>query len=172
MSKALVGIVMGSDSDLPVMKAAADILKQFGIGSEVVISSAHRVPDKTAQYAKTAEERGLEVIIAGAGMAAHLPGVIAAFTSLPVIGVPIQSGALAGTDALYAIVQMPPGIPVAAMAINGAKNAGIYAAQILSVKYPELREKLKAYKQQLADEVNAKAAKLENLGIDGYLAKK
>ena len=172
MSKALVGIVMGSDSDLPVMKAAVDILKQFGIGVEVVISSAHRVPDKTAQYAGTAEERGLEVIIAGAGMAAHLPGIIAAFTSLPVIGVPIQSGALAGTDALYAIVQMPPGIPVATMAINGAKNAGIYAAQILSVKYPELRDKLKAYKQQLADEVNAKAAKLEGLGIEDYLAGK
>lgn len=172
MSKPLVGIVMGSDSDLPVMKAAADILQQFGVSTEVIISSAHRVPDKTAQYAKTAEERGLEVIIAGAGMAAHLPGVIAAFTSLPVIGVPLQAGALAGTDALYAIVQMPPGIPVATMAVNGAKNAGIYAAQILSVKYPELREKLKAYKQQLADEVNAKAAKLESLGIEGYLAKK
>ena len=172
MSKALVGIVMGSDSDLSVMKAASDILKQFDIGVEVVISSAHRVPEKTAQYAKTAEERGLEVIIAGAGMAAHLPGVIAAFTSLPVIGVPIQSGALAGTDALYAIVQMPPGIPVATMAVNGAKNAGIFAAQILSVKYPEIREKLNAYKQQLADEVTAKAAKLDDLGIEGYLADK
>ncbi|MDT3699310.1 MAG: 5-(carboxyamino)imidazole ribonucleotide mutase [Thermincola sp.] len=172
MPNAQVGIVMGSDSDLPVMKAAADILKQFGIGVEVVISSAHRVPDKTAQYAKTAEERGLEVIIAAAGMAAHLPGVIAAFTTLPVIGVPIQSGALAGTDALYAIVQMPPGIPVATMAINGAKNAGICAAQILSVKYPELRDKLKAYKQQLADEVTAKAEKLEAQGFEGYLAGK
>lgn len=172
MANPLVGIVMGSDSDLPVMKGAVDILKHFGIECEVVISSAHRVPDKTAQYARTAGERGLEVIIAAAGMAAHLPGVIAAFTTLPVIGVPVQSGALAGTDALYAIVQMPPGIPVATMAINGAKNAGIYAAQILSVKYPEIREKLKAYKQQLADEVNAKADKLERLGIDGYLSGK
>lgn len=172
MTKPLVGIVMGSDSDLPVMKGAADVLKQFGIESEVVISSAHRVPDKTAQYAKTAEERGLEVIIAAAGMAAHLPGVIAAFTTLPVIGVPIQSGALAGTDALYAIVQMPPGIPVATMAINGAKNAGIFAAQILSVKYPEIRERLKMYKQQLADEVNTKADKLNRLGIEGYLSEK
>jgi 5-(carboxyamino)imidazole ribonucleotide mutase len=172
MTKPLVGIVMGSDSDLPVMKSAAEILKQFGIEHEVVISSAHRVPDKTAQYAKTAGERGLEVIIAAAGMAAHLPGVIAAFTPLPVIGVPVQSGALAGTDALYAIVQMPPGIPVATMAINGAKNAGIYAAQILSVKYPEIREKLKAYKQQLADEVTAKADKLNRLGIEGYLSEK
>lgn len=171
MGKPLVGIIMGSDSDLVVMKGAVDILQQFGIDSEVVISSAHRVPDKTAQYARSAEERGLEVIIAGAGMAAHLPGVIAAFTTLPVIGVPIQSGAMAGTDALYAIVQMPPGIPVATMAINGAKNAGIFAAQILSVKYPEIREKLKAYKNQLADEVNAKAEKLQSLGIDGYLQK-
>jgi 5-(carboxyamino)imidazole ribonucleotide mutase len=172
MSKALVGIVMGSDSDLSVMKATADILKQFGVESEVVISSAHRLPEKTAQYAKTAEERGLEVIVAGAGMAAHLAGVIASLTTLPVIGVPIQSGALAGTDALYAIVQMPPGIPVATMAVNGAKNAGIFAAEILGVKYPELREKLRTYKQQLADEVSAKAAKLESLGIEGYLAGK
>ena len=172
MTKPLVGIVMGSDSDLPVMKGAADLLKQFGIECEVIISSAHRVPDKTADYAKTAEERGLEVIIAAAGMAAHLPGVIAAFTPLPVIGVPIQSGALSGKDALYAIVQMPPGIPVATMAVNGAKNAGIYAAQILSVKYPDIRERLKAYKQQLADEVNAKADKLERLGIDVYLNEK
>lgn len=172
MTQPLVGVVMGSDSDLSVMKGAVDILKKFGIGCEVIISSAHRVPDKTAQYAKTAEERGLEVIIAGAGMAAHLPGVIAAFTTLPVIGVPIQSGALAGTDALYAIVQMPPGIPVAAMAVNGAKNAGIFAAQIISKKYPEIRDKIKSYRQQLADEVNAKDDKLQQLGIDGYLNSK
>lgn len=169
MTKPLVGIVMGSDSDLQIMKGASDILKQFGIEHEIIISSAHRVPDRTAQYAKTAEERGLEVIIAAAGMAAHLPGVIAAFTTLPVIGVPIQSGPLAGTDALYAIVQMPPGIPVATMAINGAKNAGIFAAQVLSTKYPEIREKLDDYKQQLADEVTAKADKLAKLGIEGYL---
>lgn len=172
MTKPLVGIVMGSDSDLQIMKGTSDILKQFGIEHEIVISSAHRVPDRTAQYAKTAEERGLEVIIAAAGMAAHLPGVVAAFTTLPVIGVPIQSGALAGTDALYAIVQMPPGIPVATMAINGAKNAGIFAAQVLSSKHPEIREKLKAYKEQLANEVIAKAEKLAEVGIDGYLAEK
>lgn len=169
MTKPLVGIVMGSDSDLQIMKGASDILKQFGIEHEIIISSAHRVPDRTAQYAKSAEERGLEVIIAAAGMAAHLPGVVAAFTSLPVIGVPIQSGPLAGTDALYAIVQMPPGIPVATMAINGAKNAGIFAAQILSTKYPEIREKLKAYKEQLASEVTAKADRLAELGIEDYL---
>lgn len=172
MNKPIVGIVMGSDSDLPVMKGAADILNQFGIESEVVILSAHRSPEKTAEYAKSAEQRGLETIIAAAGLAAHLPGVIAALTTLPVIGVPIKSGALAGIDALYAIVQMPPGIPVATMAINGAKNAGIFAAQILSVKYPEIGQKLKHYKQQLADEVNAKAEKLERLGIEGYLAEK
>lgn len=172
MSKPLVGIIMGSDSDLPVMKGTVDILKKFGIECEAVISSAHRAPEKTDNYAKTAESRGLEVIIAAAGMSAHLPGVVAASTTLPVIGVPIESGALSGTDALYAIVQMPPGIPVATMAINGAKNAGIFAAQILSVKYPEIREKLKAYKQQLADEVNAKADKLARLGIDGYLSEK
>ncbi len=172
MAKPLVGIVMGSDSDLPVMKGAVEILKQFDIECEVIISSAHRVPERTAQYAKDAAGRGLEVIIAAAGMAAHLPGVIAAFTTLPVIGVPIESGALAGTDALYAIVQMPPGIPVATMAVNGAKNAGIFAAQVLSVKYPEIREKLDAYKQQLADEVIAKAEKLAQLGIEGYLSAK
>jgi 5-(carboxyamino)imidazole ribonucleotide mutase len=172
LAEKLVGIVMGSDSDLSVMKGAADMLDKFGIGYEVIISSAHRVPDRTAQYAKTAGERGLEVIIAAAGMAAHLPGVMAAFTTLPVIGVPIQSGALAGTDALYAIVQMPPGIPVATMAINGAKNAAIFAAQILSGKHPELQDKLKAYKQELADEVIGKAEKLDKLGINGYLKEK
>jgi len=172
MGKPLVGIVMGSDSDLKVMKGARDVLKEFGIESEVVVSSAHRVPEKTAQYAKTAEERGLEVIIAGAGMAAHLPGVIAAFTALPVIGVPIQSGPLAGQDALYAIVQMPPGIPVATMAINGAKNAGILAAQIIAAKDPALRERIKEYKAKLEEEVTAKAEKLQRLGVDGYLAEK
>lgn len=166
-----VGIVMGSDSDLPIMKEAAKVLEQFGIGYETIISSAHRVPDKTAEYALTAETRGIEVIIAAAGLAAHLPGVIAAVTPLPVIGVPIKSGALAGVDALYAIVQMPSGIPVATVAIDGAKNAGILAAQILSTKYPEIREKLKAFKDKMAEEVTAKAEKLSRLGIDGYLNK-
>lgn len=171
MSQVLVGIVMGSDSDLPIMKEAAKVLDQFGIGYETIISSAHRVPDKTAEYALSAETRGVEVIIAAAGMAAHLPGVIAAVTPLPVIGVPIKSGALAGVDALYAIVQMPSGIPVATVAIDGAKNAGILAAQILGTKYPEIREKLKDFKKKMADEVTAKAEKLSRLGIDGYLSK-
>ncbi|MBU7008519.1 5-(carboxyamino)imidazole ribonucleotide mutase [Phosphitispora fastidiosa] len=169
MVKPLVGIVMGSDSDLKIMKEAAKILAELGITSEVVISSAHRVPEQTAQYARTAEERGLEAVIAGAGMAAHLPGVIAAMTPLPVIGIPIQSGALSGVDALYAIVQMPPGIPVATVAVNGAKNAGILAAQILSVKYPEIRENIREYKVRMEKEVEAKAAKLAELGIEGYL---
>lgn len=169
MAKPLVGIVMGSDSDLKIMEGAYKVLKELGIESEAIISSAHRVPEKTAHYARTAEERGIEVIIAGAGMAAHLPGVIAALTPLPVIGVPIQSGALGGYDALYAIVQMPPGIPVATMAVNGAKNAGIFAAQIISTKYPEIREKVKEYRIKLENEVEAKAAKLAELGIDGYL---
>lgn len=169
MDKVLVGIVMGSDSDLKIMQGAQRVLEELGIRSEVIISSAHRVPEKTAEYAGTAEKRGLEVIIAGAGMAAHLPGVIAAMTPLPVIGVPIQSGPLAGQDALYAIVQMPPGIPVATMAINGAKNAGIFAAQILSTKYPEIRERIKAYKKEMARQVEEKAEKLNKLGVEGYL---
>lgn len=169
MAEIKVGIVMGSDSDLKIMKDAADVLEHFGIGYEVIIASAHRVPDRTAQYAASAQERGLEVIIAGAGAAAHLPGVIAAYTTLPVIGVPIKGSALAGMDALYSIVQMPKGVPVATMAINGARNAGIFAAQILAVKYPELQEKLKDYKKKMAEEVMAKAEKLKQLGIDAYL---
>lgn len=164
-----VGIVMGSDSDLPVMKEAAEILDKFGIGHEVVIASAHRAPAKTAAYAEGAAERGLAVIIAGAGGAAHLAGVIAALTPLPVIGVPIKTSALGGLDSLYSIVQMPGGIPVATMAINGAKNAGILAVQILAVANPELRRRVQQYKENLAAEVEGKAAKLAELGIDKYL---
>lgn len=171
MTKPIVGIVIGSDSDLKVMQDASKVLTELGIESETIISSAHRVPEKTAQYARSAEERGIEVIIAGAGMAAHLPGVIASLTTLPVIGVPIQSGAMAGADALYAIVQMPPGIPVASMAINGAKNAGIFAAQILSTKYPEFRDRVKQYRLKLEQDVEAKSAKLAELGVEGYLNK-
>jgi len=153
MVKPLVGIVMGSDSDLKIMKEAAKILAELGIASEVIISSAHRVPEQTAQYARTAEERGLEAIIAGAGMAAHLPGVIAAMTPLPVIGVPIQSGALSGVDALYAIVQMPPGIPVATVAINGALNAAILALQMIATGDASAQEKLAAYKVSLKNKI-------------------
>ncbi len=171
MTRPLVGIVMGSDSDLPVMKEAARVLEELGIASETVISSAHRAPDQTAEYARCAARRGLAVIIAGAGGAAHLPGIIAAYTSLPVIGVPIQSGAINGVDALYAIVQMPSGVPVAAVAINGAKNAGILAAQIIGAADPDVRAYIDAYKKKLAGQVSEKNALLAELGIDGYLSR-
>jgi 5-(carboxyamino)imidazole ribonucleotide mutase len=146
VEKPLVGILMGSDSDLPVMGKAAEVLKEMGIPFEMDISSAHRLPDKTANYAKTARRRGLEVLIAGAGMAAHLAGVVASRTTLPVIGVPLKSGALDGVDALYSTVQMPPGIPVATVGVDGAKNAGYLACEILSIKYPALAKKLEAFR--------------------------
>lgn len=171
MTIPFVGIVMGSDSDLPVMQEAARILGELGIPSEVVISSAHRAPDKTADYARSAVERGLAVIIAGAGGAAHLPGVIAAYTPLPVIGVPISSGSLNGVDALYAMVQMPSGVPVATVAINGAKNAGILAAQIIGSNDPAIRAAVAAYKDKLARQVSEKDALLAQLGINGYLTR-
>ncbi len=167
----LVGIVMGSDSDLPVMKDAAKILDEFGIGWEMIISSAHRAPEKTAAYAREAAGRGLRAIIAGAGGAAHLAGVIAGHTPLPVIGVPIASGALNGVDALYATVQMPPGIPVATVAVNGAKNAGILAAQIIGSADPSIMEKIIAYKDKMARQVEQKSEKLQQLGFEGYLEK-
>lgn len=169
MSQPLVGIVIGSDSDLPIMKQATDMLDRFGLSYEIIISSAHRAPDKTTEYARTAVERGLAVIIAAAGVAAHLPGVIAACTPLPVIGVPIKSGALSGVDALYSIVQMPAGIPVATMAINGAKNAAILAAQIIGATDPAVREKVVRYKEELARAVEDKARRLQELGVNGYL---
>lgn len=171
MARPIVGIVMGSDSDLPVMQEAARILDELGISSEVVISSAHRAPDKTAAYARSAVERGLAVIIAGAGGAAHLPGVIAAYTVLPVIGVPIESGSLKGVDALYAMVQMPAGVPVATMAINGSRNAGILAAQIIGVSDPAVRAGIAAYKDKLAKQVGEKDEQLSEVGIGGYLAR-
>jgi len=166
VTKPLVGIVMGSDSDLSIMQEAAKILKSFEVGYELVVASAHRTPYRALGYAEKAEENGLEVIIAGAGAAAHLPGVLAAVTPLPIIGVPINATPLQGLDSLYAIVQMPSGIPVATVAVNGAKNAGLLAVQILAVKYPELREKFKEYKQKLALEVEAKAEKVKNAVID------
>lgn len=168
----LVGIVMGSDSDLPTMKSAAEVLEKFGINYEMTIISAHRSPKRAIEYASTAMERGLEVIIAGAGGAAHLPGVLAAMTPLPVIGVPIKTNTLDGVDSLYSIVQMPSGIPVATVGINGAKNAGILAAQILSVVDAGLRQKIIEYKRHLAKEVNDKAVLLEELGYKEYLAQK
>ncbi|MTV49069.1 5-(carboxyamino)imidazole ribonucleotide mutase [Heliobacillus mobilis] len=159
-NKPLVGIVMGSDSDLKVMKEAVEALEEFGVKAEILVASAHRTPERAARYAETAEARGLEVLIAGAGLAAHLPGVLAAFTLLPVIGVPLQSGALQGWDSLLAIAQMPPGVPVATVAVNGAKNAGLLAVQMLGGKYPELREAFKGYKQKMARQVEEKDAKL------------
>lgn len=161
--KPLVGILMGSDSDLPVMEEAVKVLKGFGIPYEVIVSSAHRTPGKTSKYARNAEKRGIRVIIAGAGSAAHLAGFIAAETTLPVIGVPIDSSSLNGLDSLLSIVQMPGGVPVASMAIGkaGAKNAGIFAAQILSTADEKLRAALKDYKKELARQVEEKAKKLK-----------
>jgi len=163
-----VGIIMGSDSDLPVMRDAADVLEKFGIPYEITIVSAHRTPDRLYEYAKTAKERGISVIIAGAGGSAHLPGMVASITTLPVIGVPIQTKALGGVDSLYSIVQMPPGIPVATVAINGAKNAGILAASILSINDTAIAEKLAQYKTELVDMVHEKIERLENVGYQKY----
>ena len=148
---ALVGIVMGSDSDLPVMEKAGTVLDRFGIEFEIEVMSAHRKPERVSEYATSAQDRGLKVIIAGAGLAAHLPGVVAAHTALPVIGVPLYQEGLAGADALYAIVQMPPGVPVATVAIGGAKNAGVLAAQIIATGDKALTDKLKEYKKELAE---------------------
>lgn len=159
--KPLVGILMGSDSDLPLMEKAGAVLEEMGIPYEMDISSAHRLPDKTAEYAITARARGLEVIIAGAGMAAHLAGVIAAHTTLPVIGVPLASGALHGVDALYATVQMPPGIPVATVAIDGAKNAAYLACEILSIKYPEVAKSLDGFREKTRASLKAKSEELK-----------
>ena len=145
---AKVGIVMGSDSDMPVMSKAADMLEKFGIEYEMTIISAHREPDVFFEYAKTAEEKGFKVIIAGAGMAAHLPGMCAAIFPMPVIGIPMHTTSLGGRDSLYSIVQMPSGIPVATVAINGGANAGILAAKILATSDPELLQKLKDYKEE------------------------
>ncbi|MFZ9756023.1 MAG: 5-(carboxyamino)imidazole ribonucleotide mutase [Bacteroidia bacterium] len=157
-----VGIIMGSDSDLPVMQEAAKILEQLGVTHEVSIVSAHRTPDRLMVYAKEAAGRGIACIIAGAGGAAHLPGMIASFTHLPVIGVPVQSKTMSGVDSLYSIVQMPPGVPVATVAINGAMNAGILAAQIVATGDASLAQKIKAYKQDLKASVLEKAASVES----------
>jgi 5-(carboxyamino)imidazole ribonucleotide mutase len=157
--KPLVGIVMGSTSDLNVMREAATVLDSLGIANEMKVASAHRTPDLVQQYVTTAPERGIEVLIGGAGGAAHLPGVMAALTTLPVIGVPVKSPALQGLDSLLSMVQMPSGIPVATVGIDGAKNAGLLAARILSIKYPEVRKKLEDYAQEMADKI--KATKLD-----------
>lgn len=165
---AQVGIVMGSDSDLSVMSKAAEILDEFGISYEMHIISAHREPDIFFEWAKGAEERGIKVIVAGAGMAAHLPGMCAALFPMPVIGIPMHTTSLGGRDSLYSIVQMPSGIPVATVAIGGGKNAGILAAKILAVSDPELLKKLKEYSANMAAEVEAKDKKLQEKGYKNY----
>lgn len=160
MKKPLVGILIGSESDLPVMEKAAEVLKEMGVSYEMEISSAHRLPEKTAQYAKTARKRGIEVLIAGAGMAAHLAGALAAHTTLPVIGVPIKSGPLNGADALYSTIQMPPGVPVATVGIDGAKNAAYLACEILSIKYPEIAKRLEDFRSKTRKTLEEKSKAL------------
>lgn len=165
---AKVGIVMGSDSDLKVMSKAAEMLEELGVEYEMTIISAHRQPDELIQWTRTAEERDVKVIIAGAGMAAALPGMCAALYALPVIGVPLSGKNLDGMDAVFSIMQMPPGVPVATVAIDGAKNAAILAAKILATGNPELLAKLKAYTQDMKSQVEAKNARLQEVGYKNY----
>ncbi len=168
---AKVGIVMGSDSDMPIMAKAAEVLEQLGIDYEMTIISAHREPDVFFEYAKGAEARGFKVIIAGAGKAAHLPGMCAALFQMPVIGIPMKTSDLGGVDSLYSIVQMPSGIPVATVAINGGANAGILAAKILATSDDEILERLKKYSEDLKDQVVEKDARLQEVGYKAYMEK-
>ena len=168
---AKVGIVMGSDSDMPIMAKAAEVLEQLGIDYEMTIISAHREPDVFFEYAKGAEARGFKVIIAGAGKAAHLPGMCAALFPMPVIGIPMKTSDLGGVDSLYSIVQMPSGIPVATVAINGGANAGILAAKILATSDDEILERLKKYSEDLKDQVVEKDARLQDVGYKAYMEK-
>lgn len=166
---AKVGIVMGSDSDMPVMSKAADVLEQLGVDYEMTIISAHREPDVFFDYANSAEEKGFKVIIAGAGMAAHLPGMCAAIFPMPVIGIPMHTTSLGGRDSLYSIVQMPSGIPVATVAINGGANAALLAAKILAVSDEGLLDRLKEYAKELKGQVQAKDARLKEVGYKAYV---
>jgi 5-(carboxyamino)imidazole ribonucleotide mutase len=168
-SEIKVAIIMGSDSDLPVMAPAAHVLDDLSIGYHLTIVSAHRTPDRMYTFAKSARDQGFSVIIAGAGGAAHLPGMVAALTDLPVIGVPVKTSSLQGLDSLLSIVQMPAGVPVATVAINGAKNAGLLAAKIIAVGDPQLFEKLQAYRSTMEHEVQTKIHRLEQMGIEDYL---
>ncbi|MDR2182916.1 MAG: 5-(carboxyamino)imidazole ribonucleotide mutase [Clostridiales bacterium] len=169
MNNPKIAIIMGSDSDLPVMKDAAEILHKLGIVYELTIVSAHRTPERMYEYAKSAANKGISVIIAGAAASAHLPGMVASLTHLPVIGVPVKSSNLSGWDSMLSIVQMPPGIPVATVAINGAANAGLLAAKILAISDIELTKKIVQYSQNLEDLVVKKAEKLEEVGYEKYL---
>ena len=169
MTQPLVGIIMGSDSDLPTMQAAIAVCEEFGVPCEVGIVSAHPTPERMVEYAQQAHTRGIKVIIAGAGGAAHLPGMVASLTPLPVIGVPVATRNLQGVDSLYSIVQMPAGIPVATVAIGNAKNAGLLAIQILATSNPTLLEQVQQYRQSLKDMVMEKQAKLEQVGYQQYL---
>ncbi len=171
-SPPVVGVIMGSDSDLAVMKAASDALNEFGVPHEVTIVSAHRTPDRMYEYSRGAAVRGLKVIIAGAGGAAHLPGMVAALTPLPVIGVPVKTSSLDGLDSLLSIVQMPRGVPVATVAINNARNAGLLAARMLAVADPALMRRIDAGVAASAEAVTEAAARLERLGPEQYLAEK
>ena len=165
---AKVSILMGSDSDLPVMSKAAAMLEKFGIDYEMKVISAHREPDVFVEYAKSAEAKGFKVIIAGAGMAAHLPGMCAAIFPMPVIGIPMHTTSLGGRDSLYSIVQMPSGIPVATVAINGGANAGLLAAKILATSDDAILQKLKEYSKELKEQVQAKDARLQEVGYQNY----
>lgn len=167
-----VGIIMGSDSDLPVMSEAAKVLDELGISYELTVVSAHRTPKRMYDYAEQAVDKKLKVIIAGAGGAAHLPGMVASLTPLPVIGVPVKSSTMSGTDSLYSIVQMPPGVPVASVAINGAKNAGILAAQIIGASNDDVLKRVSQYKSDMRNMVLDKASKLEDIGYKAYLDQK
>ncbi|MDR2042769.1 MAG: 5-(carboxyamino)imidazole ribonucleotide mutase [Clostridium sp.] len=167
-TQAKIGIVMGSDSDMPVMAKAAAVLEELGVSYEMAIISAHREPEVFWAYAKGAREKGFQVIIAGAGMAAHLPGMCAAIFPLPVIGIPMHTVSLGGKDSLYSIVQMPPGIPVATVAIGGGTNAGLLAAKILAVSDPQLLERLQEYSRSLAGQVQEKDARLREVGYRAY----
>jgi 5-(carboxyamino)imidazole ribonucleotide mutase len=166
----LVSVIMGSDSDLFVMKEAVELLNTFGVRNEVKVISAHRTTKRMISYAIEAQKRGLEVIIAGAGGSAHLPGMVASLTSIPVIGVPIKTAGMDGLESLLSIVQMPPGIPVGTVAINGAKNAAILACQILGIKHKRISMQIRIYKKNLEKQITKKAKKLESIGYKKYLA--
>lgn len=170
----VIGIIVGSDSDLPLAKETADVFDKLGISFEITIGSAHRTPDLVEKYVSTASDRGIKVLIAMAGLAAHLPGVIASKTILPVIGVPVDGGPLNGVDALYSIVQMPGGIPVASMAIGkaGARNAGVFAAQIIALSDPQIAQRLMDYRREMAASVQDKVDKLQEIGLEKYAEEK